>query len=111
KVLHSHGWINLTTYRQGIFLMPAGHDRIGFHFLQYRRDASAIGIHLNRRPRIGFRSSREPRVLSLDPNEIRVAAREALPIASSRVVTSAGCHYVHRAVPSQTKLGERSGKI
>jgi hypothetical protein len=80
--------------------MPAGHDRIGFHFLQYRRDASAIGIHLNRRPRIGFRSSREPRVLSLDPNEIRVAAREALPPVPAWLHRPAATTYI---VPSRPK--------
>jgi hypothetical protein len=91
--------------------MPAGHDRVGSHFLQYRRYASAIGIHLDRRPRIGFRSAREPGVLSLDPNEVRIAAREALPIASSRVVAPAGRNYIHRAIAPQTKLGERAGEI
>ena len=74
--------------------MSTGHDRVGSHFLEYRRYASAVGIHLNCGPRIGFRSAGEPTVLGFDPNEIRIAAREALPIASSRVVTPAGCNHL-----------------
>jgi hypothetical protein len=45
------------------------------------------------------------------PNEIRVAAREALPIASSRVVAPASRYHIHRAIASQTKLGQRSREI
>ena len=89
----SEGGVNLAAWRQRVFLVPTDHDRIGFHFLQYRRHASAIGIHLNRRPGIGFRSAREPGVLGLDPNEVRIATREALPIASSRVVAPASRYH------------------
>jgi hypothetical protein len=97
--------------RQSVFLVPANHERVRSNFLQYRGYASAIGIHLNRRPWVGLRPARDPRVLGFDTDEIRIAVREALPIAGAGVVAPAGRDHIHRAITPQTKLSERAGEI
>jgi hypothetical protein len=91
--------------------VSANHERVRSNFFQYRGYAAAIGVHLNRRPWVGFRPARNPRVLGFDTDEIHIAVGEALPIAGAGVVAPAGRDHIHRAIAPQAKLSERAGEI
>jgi hypothetical protein len=84
--------------------VTTAHDCVGPDFLQDRRNASAIGIHLHSWPRIGFGPGNETRILSFDTNKIRIAGCDALPIADSGVVAAAGRNYKIGAVASKAQL-------
>jgi hypothetical protein len=76
-----------------------------------RRYAPAVSIHLDGRPRIGFRPTREAGILGLYANEVGVAAREALPIADPGVVAPASRNDKKCAVAPKTKLGQWTREI
>jgi hypothetical protein len=63
---------------------------------------------LHSRPRIGFGSGNETRILSFDADKIRIAGCEALPIAGSGVVAAAGRNDKICAVASKAKLRQRA---
>src|SRR6185503_4383326 len=69
KIVHVEVRVGFATLGQSVFFVPTAHDRIRTNFLQDRRYASAVGIQLDRWPRIGFRSAHVTSVLRLDPDE------------------------------------------
>src|SRR5262249_3236943 len=104
KFVHVESGIVFATVRQGVFLVPTTHDRVGPDLLQDRRYPMPIGIHLDLRPRVGFWSPHLASVLSLDPDEVGVATLDALPVSAARVVAATGGDDAVRAVAAKTEL-------
>src|SRR5262249_37654909 len=71
----------------------------------------SVGVHLDRRPWIGLRSTRQTCVLGLDPYEVSITARKALPISSPCVITATCRDDKKRPVTPKAQLCEWSGKV
>jgi hypothetical protein len=111
KIVHVEGWVGLAADGQCVLFVAAAHDCICFDLFEDRCNTSTIGIHLDCWPRIGLRTAGQTGVLGLNPDEVRVACRKALPIATAGMVAPAGGNDKKRPIATKTKLCERAREI
>jgi hypothetical protein len=85
-------------FRPTVLLLTTAHDRVRPNLLEDRRDPTAIRIELEGGPGLRVWAGDLPGVLGLDADEAAIPGRDALPVALSRVIASAGGHDEERAI-------------